>query len=109
MNLTDKCKKCGHEMGAHNGKKCPPEPPPATVKELLQEQVDVILQTLGTDLTFVEWYHDGCAIEALSWAVGPSITSAVFAFGYLRGAHEMADVTMLELLDAHGVNYGGAS
>ncbi len=32
-SLTDKCDKCGHEFGEHDGKKCPPKPTAVTVDQ----------------------------------------------------------------------------
>jgi hypothetical protein len=76
-----------------------------TMRDLLQAQVDVILHALQTialpvGQTFESWYEDGCDLQ-----VFPGDRSEMaYALGYLRGAHELADVTLLELLEEHEVD-----
>lgn len=80
------------------------------IRELLQEQVDRILDALHPrGITFVEWYSDhACSFDVFEFSSpdGTDREAVSFAYGYLRGAHEIADVTMLELLESHNVFFG---
>lgn len=72
----------------------------AGLRALLIEQVAVIVDALPDGMTFDQWYSD----EMAQLDVLTEHKFSGYALGYLRGAHEACNVTLMELLDEHGID-----
>lgn len=72
------------------------------MRACLTEQVDAIRESLPPGRSFLDWYDDGADAEAFMTA-GANV-HALGAWGYLQGAADALDLTVLELLDEHSVN-----
>lgn len=78
-----------------------PETTP-TMRELLEEQLEHLRGAIGN---VQDWYFGGGTFEGLAFADDVQREACAFAWGYLRGAAEMADVTISDLLDAHDLAF----
>lgn len=69
-----------------------------SLRECLQTEVDTIRDALPAKwATFADWYDDGMPIFA------PTFGDVSYARGYLQGAADLADQTLMTLLDEHSV------
>lgn len=73
--------------------------------ECLQERIDTICEALPAGVSFEEWLSDApSGFEALhEYHLGNAVLleSVGNAYGYLEGAADMAEMTVLELLWEH--------
>jgi hypothetical protein len=74
------------------------------MRDLLIEQLTHIIHALPAGMTFQDWYDDACSFEHFTFGDPIQREAVSFAYGYLRGAHEACDVTMMELLDEHDID-----
>ena len=86
-----------------------------SMETCLAEQLDVLRETVrlngqcGSSLQ--DWYDDGANVaQLLSWpSQGPDGPRAViYAWGYLEGAADALGLTVMEMLDAHGLSFDDA-
>lgn len=91
-----------------------------TMKACLEEQLDVLREVARTHpscgFSLEAWYDDGAVLEQLyslddhcdlKGATFPLAECCKFAYawGYIEGAADMADLTVRELLDEHGLTF----
>lgn len=74
------------------------------MRELLLEQLRHIVLALPAGVTFAQWYYDGCDFDVFEFSDPIQREAVSFAFGYLRGAHEATDCTLLEMLWDHDID-----
>lgn len=66
--LTDDCRKCGRELGEHDGKKCPPKTPTSTLAEHDWEKSCLVTQS-GRGGLFDSYRCKGCGATSKRYGV----------------------------------------
>ncbi len=74
-----------------------------SMRECLQEEVNHIVQALPGAMTFAEWYDDGMPFDVFDFGDDVQREAVSYATGYLQGAADLAEQTILTMLDEHGV------
>ncbi len=74
-----------------------------SMRDCLVEQVDHIVNALPDGVTFALWYDDGMPFEIFDFGDDIHREAVSFARGYLEGAADMANLTILGLLDEHSI------
>lgn len=82
-----------------------------TMRELLEEQL-VWLRGMrywdakpDEEFDLAEWIACGANFEEIDFADTNQGEACAFAWGYLRGAHEMADLTLDQLISEYDLSY----
>jgi len=70
----------------------------STLNELLGPEVEHIRNALPEGLSFDDWYSDGMPFDVFVFADDLHREAVSYARGYLHGAADALDVTLLELL-----------
>lgn len=74
-----------------------------SMRDCLVEQVDHIVNALPDGVTFALWYDDGMPFEIFAFGDNVQREAVSFARGYLEGAADALDVTLMTLLDEHSI------
>lgn len=72
-----------------------------SMRACLTEQVDAIRDALPLGRSFLDWYDDGA--DASAFLTAGANVHALGAWGYLQGAADALDLTVMEMLDEHSV------
>lgn len=77
-----------------------------SMRACLDEQLHVLREAARLHSTcrfsLQQWYDDGADLKGLH---EETVTAITYAWGYLEGAADMADLTVSELLDEYGVTF----
>ena len=79
-----------------------------TMRDCLCERLSEVLEALPKGITFEDWYSDGADLDDLAYGhVVEGVTvvrwDVAKAWGYLQGAADAFDVTVLENLQNHSI------
>lgn len=73
------------------------------MRACLSEQVRHILGALPSGMSFDDWYDDAMPFDAFTFLNDVQREAVTYARGYLQGAADAVDLTVLTLLQEEGV------
>ncbi len=75
--------------------------------DLLASQLDTLALAMPPSLSVAQWYDDGADVAVFT--TPGANTSGLYAWGYIVGAADALDVTVLTLLDQEGLSFPSES